>query len=302
MHVPDGFLSSPVWVTLDAASVPALGILARRAQREVEESRIPLLGVMGAFVFAAQMINFPVGIGTSGHLVGGALLAITLGPAAAAIVMTAILAIQALVFQDGGILALGANVFNMAVAGVLAGYLPYHLWGAGRLRKIAIVLGGLLSVLAGAGLAMAELLVSGVPIPAAIAGVSAGLFVVTGILEGLITLAVVQGIETLDPGMIRQPARKSAASLGAVALVAVLLAVAGVLVASQAPDGLERLAQQLGIAGQTRALVPAPLTDYETPWFSSTWLRKASAGVLGLGLIYGACLLVGRLVSRQRSA
>ncbi len=302
MHVPDGFLSSPVWVTLDAASVPALGILARRAQREVEESRIPLLGVMGAFVFAAQMINFPVGIGTSGHLVGGALLAITLGPAAAAIVMTAILAIQALVFQDGGILALGANVFNMAVAGVLAGYLPYHLWGAGRLRKIAIVLGGLLSVLAGAGLAMAELLVSGVPIPAAIAGVSAGLFVVTGILEGLITLAVVQGIETLDPGMIRQPARKSGASLGAVALVAVLLAVAGVLVASQAPDGLERLAQQLGIAGQTRALVPAPLTDYETPWFSSTWLRKASAGVLGLGLIYGACLLVGRLVSRQRSA
>ena len=82
---------------------------------------------MGAFIFAAQMINFPVGPGTSGHLVGGTLLAIALGPAPAAVVMTAILAIQALVFQDGGILALGANVFNMAIAGVLAGYAPYRL-------------------------------------------------------------------------------------------------------------------------------------------------------------------------------
>ncbi len=94
----------------------------------MEDRKIPLLGVMGAFVFAAQMINFPVGPGTSGHLVGGALLTIALGPAAASIVMTAILAIQALVFQDGGILALGANIFNMAIAGVLAAYLPYRLW------------------------------------------------------------------------------------------------------------------------------------------------------------------------------
>ena len=100
----------------------------------MEDARIPLLGVMGAFVFAAQMINFPVGIGTTGHLVGAALLACTLGPASATVVMSAIIAIQALVFQDGGILALGANLFNMAVMGVLAGYLPYRLWGGGRLR------------------------------------------------------------------------------------------------------------------------------------------------------------------------
>ena len=92
-----------------------------------------MLGVMGAFVFAAQMINFPVGVGTSGHLLGGALLAQTLGPSAAAVTMTAILAIQALVFQDGGVLALGANVFNMALVGVLAGYLPYRL-GVDRRR------------------------------------------------------------------------------------------------------------------------------------------------------------------------
>jgi len=105
VHIPDGFLATPVWASLDVAAAPAVGYMARRAQREFDDSRVPLLGVMGAFVFAAQMINFPVGIGTSGHLLGGALLAYTLGPAAASVTMTAILAIQALVFQDGGILA-----------------------------------------------------------------------------------------------------------------------------------------------------------------------------------------------------
>jgi cobalt/nickel transport system permease protein len=121
MHIPDGFLSTPVWAAFDAVSFPAVGLVARRTQRGMEDTRIPLLGVLGAFVFAAQMINFPLGAGTSGHLVGGTLLAIVLGPAPAAIVMTAILAIQAFVFQDGGIVSLGANIFNMALAGVLAG-------------------------------------------------------------------------------------------------------------------------------------------------------------------------------------
>src|SRR5271167_67428 len=134
MHIPDNFLSTPVWAALDVASVSAVGLMVKRAGRELDDTRIPLLGVMGAFVFAAQMINFAVGIGTSGHLVGGALLACMLGPAPAALVMTAIIAIQAFVFQDGGVLALGANVFNMAIAGVMAGYLPFWMWGARRRR------------------------------------------------------------------------------------------------------------------------------------------------------------------------
>ena len=89
MHIPDNFLSLPVWATMDAITVPALGLMVRQAGRELEDTRIPLLGVMGAFVFAAQMINFPVGVGTSGHLVGGALLAVTLGPAPAVLVRRA---------------------------------------------------------------------------------------------------------------------------------------------------------------------------------------------------------------------
>src|ERR1700732_2382006 len=149
MHIPDGFLSTPVWGTLDAVSAPAVAWVARRAQRDTQDHRIPLLGVMGAFVFAAQMINFPVGPGTSGHLVGGALLAIVLGPAAASLVMVAILALQALIFQDGGVLALGANVFNMALAGVAAAYLSYRLWGQ-RFRSAAIFAAGALSVMTSA--------------------------------------------------------------------------------------------------------------------------------------------------------
>src|SRR5689334_25233833 len=171
MHIPDNFLSPPVWAAMDVITLPSIGLLVRRAGRELQDTRVPLMGVMGAFVFAAQMINFPVGIGTSGHLVGGALLACTLGPAAASVVMSAILAIQALVFQDGGILALGANVVNMAIAGVLAGYLPYHLWGRGRARRLAIFAGGALSVLASAVLALSELLLSGVPITRSVMGV-----------------------------------------------------------------------------------------------------------------------------------
>ncbi len=302
MHIPDGFLSTPVWVALDAAAAPAVGWLARRAQQRFDAGRTPLLGVMGAFVFAAQMINFPVGVGTSGHLVGGALLAVTLGPAAASVTMTAILALQALVFQDGGILALGANVLNMAVFGVLAGYLPYHYLAGTRWRRVAIFAGGALSVMTGAVLAIAELLLSGIRMPGAVLGISLGLFAVAAALEGAITLAVVGALEAMGGGLVRAPAAARSRALAAVALAAVLLAAVGVMFASASPDGLERLAEQAGIAGQARNLVATPLADYDARFLGTPWLRKAGAGLVGLALIFGACALVGRVAARRRSA
>ncbi len=296
MHLPDGFLSAPVWASLDVAAIPAVGYAVRRAQAGFDESRVPLLGVMGAFVFAAQMITFPVGVGTSGHLVGGALLAFTLGPAAAGVVMSAILAIQALVFQDGGILALGSNVVNMAMVGVLAGYLPFHLWGSGKRRRFAIFTGGLLSVLVSAVLALSELLISGVRMPGSVLGVSLGLFLVSAVLEGAITLAVVEALESIQPGFVRQPAPGRSFALGAVSLAAVLMAAAGTLFASTNPDVIEKLAAQIGITAREKVLVAAPLPDYQSPW-----LGKAGAGLAGLMMIYAACLLLGRLVARKRS-
>jgi cobalt/nickel transport system permease protein len=302
VHIPDGFLATPVWATLDAAAIPAVAYTVRRAQREFDEAKVPLLGVMGAFVFAAQMINFPVGIGTTGHLVGGALLAFTLGPAAAGVVMAAILTIQAFVFQDGGILALGPNVVNMAVLGVLAGYLPFHLWGAGKWRNLSIFAGGTLSVLVSAVFALAELLISGVRMPASLLGVSLALFLVSALLEGAITLAVVRALEAIQPGFIRKPAAARSFALGAAGLAAVLLAAVGVLFASTAPDGIEKLGQQTGIASRARVLFSTPLSGYETAFLQSPWLSKAGAGLAGLTLIYAACLLLARLVGRRKGS
>jgi cobalt/nickel transport system permease protein len=282
VHIPDGFLSTPVWAAMDAAALPAVALGVRRAQRDFEDARVPLLGVMGAFVFAAQMINFPVGIGTSSHLVGGALLALTLGPAAASVVMTAILVTQALVFQDGGLLALGANVMNMAIAGVLAGYLPYQWFGRGRWRRAAIFAGGALSVLVSATLAVTELLLSGTPMPRAALGVSGAVFVVSALLEGAITLAVAQSLEAIQPNFVRKPAerRHAAAALGA---AAVLLAAVGVVFASTAPDGIERMTRAQAVE-------------------SASWVGKAEAGLAGVALIYAVCLAIGRAVGRRRSA
>jgi cobalt/nickel transport system permease protein len=287
VHIPDGFLSTPVWAALDAAAAPAVYFVARRAQRGFDDSRAPLLGVMGAFVFAAQMINFPVGLGTSTHLVGGALLAFTLGPAPASVVMAAILAIQALVFQDGGILALGANTINMAVVGVLAGYLPYQLWGTTRGRRAAIFAGAALSVLTSALLALSELLLSGVRMPGSILAVSLGLFVVSAAAEGVITVAVIRALESIQPGFIRKPSPQRSFALAAVALAAVLLATGGVLVASASPDGIEKL-------GQARTFITTPLAGYQISALGGGWLAKAGAGLAGLGLVYGACVLIGR--------
>jgi len=294
VHIPDGFLSTPVWAALDAAAAPAVGYVVRRAQRGFDDAKVPLLGVMGAFVFAAQMINFPLGIGTSGHLVGGALLACTLGPAAASVVMSAILVIQALVFQDGGILALGANVINMAIAGVLAGYLPYRIWGRGRGRRAAIFAGGALSVLVSAMLALGELSVSGVRMPGPVLGVSVALFIVSALIEGAITMAVVGALEAIQPNFVRQPATGGRYALVAAAVAAVLLAAGGVVVASKAPDGIQQLAIQTGIASRARSLISTPLKNYQVPALGSGWPAQAGGGLVGLALVAGVCVVVGR--------
>jgi len=299
MHIPDNFLSPPVWATLDAVSIPAVGLMVRQAGRELEDRRIPLLGVMGAFVFAAQMINFPVGPGTSGHLVGGALLACTLGAAPASIVMTAILITQALIFQDGGVLALGANVFNMAIAGVFVGYLPFKLWGATRGRRMAIFAGAVLSVVVSAFLALSELLLSGVRIPRAVLLISVLLFLVSGLLEGAITVTVVQGIQRLNTAWVQKPGSSNRA-LAALGGAAALLVVVGFVIASAQPDGILRLGAQLGIV--SNPVYRAPLADYAAPFLQSNWQQKAAAGLMGLLLIYGLCVVFGRLIARRRSA
>lgn len=278
----------------------AIVAASRRAQTGTEEARAPMLGVMGAFVFAAQMINFPVGPGTTGHLLGAALLAITLGPAAAMVVLTAVLAVQALVFQDGGLLALGANVFNMAVAGVAAAWLPYRLLGSGRLRPVGIVLAGFCSVAASALLALGELRLSGVPIPRSLALASLGLFAVNGILEGLITLAVIRALGRMNAAWAPVPQRLSPKAALALGGAAVALVTGGLLAASPAPDGLESLAGKLGIEGRAYVLWVAPLAEYRTALVGHTWFSAAVAGLIGAGLSFAVVYVAGRTRAKRR--
>jgi cobalt/nickel transport system permease protein len=127
MHIPDGFISIGTAVATYAGSAGALAYSVKRTNKELKEREVPLMGVMAAFIFAAQMINFKVVAGTSGHLLGGALVAILLGPWAGSLIITAVLIVQALIFQDGGLVALGANVLNMAIVGVWSAYAIYAL-------------------------------------------------------------------------------------------------------------------------------------------------------------------------------
>jgi cobalt/nickel transport system permease protein len=299
MHIPDNFLSPPVWAALDGVSIAAVGLTIRRAGRDLPDTRIPLLGVMGAFVFAAQMINFPVGPGTSGHLVGGALLACALGPTPAVLVMTTILTIQAFVFQDGGVLALGANVFNMAVVGVIAGYLPLRLIGASR-RNLAIFSGGLLSVLASGSLALSELLISGVRMPRLLVFTSIGFFAVNALIEGAITVSVIQALDKLNPGFVQRPEAAQGRSLAALGTAGLVLGIAGFMIASSAPDGIERLASTLGIS--TKTDFQGPMANYTAGSFEAVWLRRATAGFTGLLLIWAVCAAGARMIARRRSA
>jgi cobalt/nickel transport system permease protein len=310
MHIPDNFLSTPVWATLDAIAVPAVAMVSRKAQQATDTNRLPLLGVMGAFVFAAQMINFPVGIGTSGHLVGGTLLACILGPWAGGLVITSILLIQALVFQDGGILALGANIINMGLLGVLAGYLPAKLLSRGKWKAHGLFIGGFCSVMMSGLLALTELTLSDVRMPPALLEASLGLFAVNAVIEGAITASVVRAIERLRSGGPSLTIETSTDSrtprdmwknvLTAMAMAAVLLASVGVLIASALPDGLAYLAKTLGMPFGAQPLLHAPLRDYHIQALGESWLSRASAGLVGLILIYIVCALGGYLLGRGR--
>ena len=194
MHIPDGVVSIPVAAATYAGSVGALAFAVRRTRDTLQERLVPLMGVMGAFVFAAQMINFKVAAGTSGHLLGGALLAILLGPWAGSLVLTAVLLVQALIFQDGGLIALGANVFNMAIVGVWSGYAIYRLLDrllpAGRLTWLSGFASAWASVMIASALAGVELAISGMaPMRVVLPGML-GVHALIGVGEGLITTGV----------------------------------------------------------------------------------------------------------------
>ncbi len=197
MHAPDGFLSVPVALIMWVLTIIVLAISVRRVNASGEEAPTPvLLGVTAAFIFAAQMFNFQVVGGTSGHLLGGVLAAVLLGPWAATIVMACVIGVQALVFQDGGLIALGANIFNMGVIGTMGGYAVYaslaRVFGHGERGRIgAVGIAAWVSVVAGSIAISLELAVSGTIALTVVLPVMVGVHVVIGIGEALISMAAV---------------------------------------------------------------------------------------------------------------
>ncbi|OUM95540.1 MAG: cobalamin biosynthesis protein CbiM [Thermobacillus sp. ZCTH02-B1] len=194
MHIPDGYLSMEVCAATTAAGAAAAVCALRRTRSELARPRVPAAALTGAFIFAAQMLNFPIAGGTSGHFLGSALAAILFGPWAAAAIMTAVLIIQAVLFHDGGITALGANILCTAVIGSFVGHGSYRAalrLMKGRLRAAASFAAAWVSIVAAAcGVALLLALSGAAPLPAVL-GAMVGWHALIGIGEGLITTAAV---------------------------------------------------------------------------------------------------------------
>lgn len=209
MHVPDGFLDVPTSLATGAAAAVVVGVSLRGARRELDDRTAPMTGLVAAFVFAAQMLNFPVGVGTSGHLLGGALAAILVGPWTAVLCMTVVLIVQALFFADGGITALGTNILLMGVVTVLVGWAVFALGRrllparAGLAVPIAFV-AALLSVPASALVFTGLYLVGGTADVSlqALFATMLGWHVLIGIGEAAITALTVAGVLSVRPDLV----------------------------------------------------------------------------------------------------
>jgi cobalt/nickel transport system permease protein len=206
MHIPDGFVDLKTAITTGVLSTGGLAVSIFNVKKIFKAKVIAMMGVMAALIFALQMINFTIPGGTSGHLLGGALVAIILGPFAGSIVLTVVLIVQALVFMDGGIVALGSNVFNMAICGVLCAYLIYYFFQKISSKRwlfyTSVAAASWLSVVVASFLAALELGISGtydigVTIKAMIL-----VHMVIGVGEAIITTAIIAFIDRIRSDLI----------------------------------------------------------------------------------------------------
>jgi cobalt/nickel transport system permease protein len=299
LHIPDGFLNLPIALLCWVGTVALLAIATRRTQGEFGERRVPLMGVMAAFIFAAQMINFPVAGGTSGHLLGGALAAITLGPWAGMLVMAAVIGVQALLFQDGGLVVMGANILNMGLLTALIGYGLYR-GVTGRSRGVRMTVAGVaawLSVMAGALATSLQLWLSGTARLDMVVPAMLGVHALIGVGEALITVAALAFILQTRPDLLEET--EGAAHGGRAWVLAGLIAALAVVLlsplASADPDGLERVAQDLGFIGRGTSAPYQVLPDYTVPLLGETALSTIAAGAIGALVVAAVAALVVRL-------
>lgn len=306
MHAPDGFLNAGTAVATGAVSLGTVSLAFRQVKDVVKEKQVPLAGIAAAFIFAAQMFNFPVAGGTTGHLLGGALAAILLGPHMGAIVVTIVVVVQALVFADGGLTALGYNVLNMAIVPAYGGYAVFRLF-----RRLvpktftgvvaATGLAGLTSVVLSAMAFSIEWLF-GATVPVSFAQVFAAMVSIhflIGIGEGVISALTVGAVMATRPDLVYGASDLDRSRINASRKVPMRTFVIGGLLAAlffgavvsqfavDNPDGLESVAIETGIAerGGDHLMGSSLFADYATVGLENEALSLAIAGVSGTVIV-----------------
>ncbi len=306
MHLPDGFLDAKTWATMDVASAGVIAYAVKKTSEKFEDKQVPVMGVVAAFVFAAQMLNFPVLGGTSGHLVGAVLAAVLLGPWAATLVMTSVFIIQALFFQDGGIMALGANIFNMGIIGTVAGYYIFSYvrshFDSDKGLLFGVFVASWISVVLAAVFTALELAFSGTSPTKVVVPAMATVHVFIGLGEAIITTAIVSFIlkvrRDLVYGVSEQTKYEKRALPVVVAIIVMLILLSPF--ASSFPDGLEKAAEVHSFAGKASIVLKTAMADYALPGVANASLSTIIAGAIGAVLVFALAFTAGRSIMFKR--
>ncbi|WP_329218113.1 energy-coupling factor ABC transporter permease [Streptomyces sp. NBC_01485] len=342
MHVPDGFINAPTSAVTGVVAAGAIAVSLRGARRELDDRTAPLAGLVAAFIFAVQMLNFPVAAGTSGHLLGGALAAILVGPFTGVLCVSVVLLMQGILFADGGLTALGVNITDMAIVTTVVSYAVFRalvkvLPRGRRSITAASFVAAVLSVPA-AAVAFTFLYWIGGTTDVAIGKVATamiGVHVLIGIGEAVITALTVGAVVAVRPDLVHgarglqqklrlrvngalvdvppaeeartapAAARTSRRTLWTSGLAASLVLAGFVsFYASASPDGLEKVAADKGIDAKTEehANAGSPLADYGVKDVDDARLSGGLAGVIGVGTTVAAGSAVFWAVRRRRTA
>jgi len=306
MHIPDGFLSVFVSIIFWILSILLIIKALRKTNQLLQDRQVPLMGVLAAAIFAGQMLNFTVIGGTSGHLLGAALATILLGPWPAVVVMTSVVSMQALIFQDGGLLALGANIFNMAIIGVFVSYSVYNIIFKiiGR-KRLGITISGFLAAWSSiliASLACAlQLTISGTSPANIVIPAMAGIHALIGIGEGLITSGALMFILAARKDLLNSKEERPSSNKGVLIGGSVLTLILVVLspLASSHPDGLEWVAEKSGFMLFAKDTFFELIPDYTFPGINNPAFATIVAGVIGAVIVF---VVVFGLSNRKKAA
>ncbi len=317
MHIPDAVLDPRVAAATAVVAVSGFAVGLRRLEGRLGDRTTVLMGTMAAFVFASQMVKFPVGLGVAGHLMGGTLAAVLLGPWAGAVVIGAVLIVQCLLFGDGGVTALGANFVNMGLIGAVGGYAIYAPTRRAIGGRAGVLIGGMVAAWFSVLLASGALAIELAPTVRRadffqVMGWMVLVHVAIGVGEAVITGLVLRSLLLTRPDLFDEPDSTTPgrfAKLGQswAAGLAVALAVGAFLApfASEYPDGLEYVLQKLGFLTEaSQPVLSAPIPDYQLPILgvgtpTAMAIATAVAGVVGTLVVFGVGLGLARAFSRR---